>query len=158
MTANRPTDKTEHPRVRSDRTGNYLYAANFHTPFFAFMENFTWVNQILRFVFINIMSFFFLEQLFTGPIDIWENLAYLNVWAYSFVFISNLMQYRSSNYEVEKAASGSTSSTPDKKSIYFKQIALQSLEIASSINAVILLGFWFYYFPNSTAVYESSQL
>ena len=90
--------------MRADRTGNYIYAANFHLPFFAFMTNYTWVNQLLRFVFTNLMAFFILEQVFTGPIDIWENIAYLNVWAYFFVFWSNIMQYRSSNYEVEKAA------------------------------------------------------
>lgn len=48
------------------------------------------------------MGFFILEQLFSGPIDIWENVAYLNVWSYCFVFYSNLMQFRSANYEVEK--------------------------------------------------------
>ena len=32
------------------------------------------------------------------------------------------------------------------------------MEVASALNAVILFGFWFYYFPNSSAVYDSSQL
>jgi len=103
------------------------------------------------------MMFFFLEQIFTGPIDIWENLAYLNVWAYFFVFSSNLMQFRSSNYEVEKAANTDASKTYPN-SVYYKQYALQSLEVATSINVVLFFGFWFYYFPSADAVYTSSQL
>ena len=30
--------------------------------------------------------------------------------------------------------------------------------MATSINVVLFLGFWFYYFPNSNSVYANSQL
>lgn len=79
------------------------------------------------------------------------------MWAYVFVFSSNIMQFRSSNYEFEKAANTDSSKTYPN-SVYYKKVALQSLEIASSINFVMLFGFWFYYLPNANSVYLNSQL
>lgn len=84
-------------------------------------------------------------------------MAYLNVWSYFFVFTSNIMQFRSSNYEVEKAANTDVTKLYPN-SIYYKQLALQSLEVSTSINVVLFTGFWFYYFPNGNSVYTDSQL
>jgi hypothetical protein len=69
------------------------------------------------------------------------------------------MQWKSSNYEVEKKEAKVTN--PSKKytnSIWYKAFALISLEIASAINFVNLIGFWFFVFPNSASAYDTSQL
>ena len=105
------------------------------------------------------MVFLMMEQLFTGPIDSLENLAYLNTWSYLLTFYTNLMQWKSANYEVEKKEAKTTD--PSKKypnSMWYKAFALTTLEIASALNFVNLIGFWFFVFPNSASAYDTAQL
>lgn len=69
------------------------------------------------------------------------------------------MQWKSSNYEVEKKDAKVTNPTKSyPNSIWYKAFALTSLEIASAINFVNLIGFWFFVFPNSASAYDTAQL
>ena len=97
--------------------------------------------------------------MFSGPIDTFENLAYLNVWAYIITFVSNLYQFRSANYEVEiENAKNSNNNKSFPDSLYYKFIALSTLEVAAALNLVNMVGFWFYVLPNSSTAYDHGQL
>ena len=74
-------------------------------------------------------------------------------------FVSNLMQYKSSNYEVEKAESKITNPTKSyPNSIWYKAFALITLEMSNALNFVNMIGFLFYVFPNSTEAYAHETL
>ena len=82
----------------------YYYAADFGKPYFKFLSKS--MNQLIRMIFGFLIVFLVIEQLYTGPTDSLVITAYLNVWGYFFTFLTNILQYKSTNYQTEKDEAG----------------------------------------------------
>jgi len=92
-----------------------------------------------------IIAVMIVEELYIGPTDTFLLAGNLNFWGIVVSFTSLLLQFKAANYEIEKKKSSNKNGFPF--SIYYKKMALQSLEIAVSINFSVFVAYWTFIFP-----------
>jgi hypothetical protein len=117
--------------------------------------------QLLRLFFGFISAFFIAEQVFIGPVDTILLLANFNLWGLIATFFTMLFQYKSSNYEVEKATAESQGlyvAVYYPYSTWYKRIALRFLEASLSLNFITLLAFYVFIIPNTGVDFYKSSL
>ena len=99
--------------------------------------------------------FFITESLFLESGDYLDLMANFNMWGMIITFITLLLQYRSTNYEILKQQyidSGKNDeevTTKYPSSNWYKRSGLMTLEISFGINFVTFVGFWIIIFPNT---------
>ena len=144
--------------MQSPRVGTpdyfYHYAANFHQAYFVGLT--VKLSQLVRLLFGLFFVLLLAEELFVGPTDTISSVAYLSLWGILAAFVTMLFQYKSCNYELRK------NSTPNGATIYahgvlYKKLALQSLELAVALNAVIFWGFAGFILPNTEEAFRESS-
>ena len=74
-----------HPDV-STQPWYYYYAANWDKTFFSVIPN--WTIQTVRIFLGLLMSEMVIEEIFVGPLDIYELAAYLTFWGMMATFVS----------------------------------------------------------------------
>ena len=135
--------------VQSPRVGTpdyyYHYAANFHQAYFQGVT--VKLAQLLRLLFGLFFVLLLAEELFVGPTDTISSVAYLSLWGILAAFITMLFQYKSCNYELRKNGTVN-GATIYAHGVFYKKLALQSLELAVAINAVIFWGYVGFILPH----------
>ena len=109
----------------------------------------------MRMVFGMLMSLLIVEEMYVGPTDFTPTFCNFNWWGNVMTFLSLLFQFKTANYEIAKKLA--TNKSDFQYSLYYKKIALQTLQLSVAINFIVIAAYWAFIFSETETQFRAGS-